>query len=515
MNHRQEQFSFEEIASQAEQLAQSNQLLYKLKLLFYALPGYGIIFLIFSMLGLIGGMVALVFVSHSRFTFFLFEKKLIVVLFPTIWVLFTSLWIRFKMPTGYLLTPKECPVLFEELDQLRRLLKSQKIHRVILTEGSRASIVQTPRLGILGWNKNSLVLGLELLLILSPEQAKAVLVHELGHLSAHCNRLNVWVSRQRLIGYNIMQAYKQKGNFTARFISCFFGWYAPRFAAYSFVLARAHEYEADALSAQLTSAHLISHALVNICVMNSYLKCHYWQEFLKQADESPVPKQLPWKGLRDFLNTHWPTGEQFKEYLDKELQQKTHHYDDVHPALGDRIHALGVSMPLLHVPQTSAALVWCGEDKLQQIISDFDAHWVQVYQAHWQKRYQYVTKSKEILSHLKEKADSELTHEELLKKITLIREFESESEALSLLKDYQSRCPDNPEVAFRLGLILYKQNDEGCLVQFKIALSQYQLAIYACMCAYFFLVSKNRTKEMRWWEEETHIQMQVIEKQKN
>ena len=211
-----EQFDFQKAAIKAERLAQSNIFLYKIQLLFYALLGYGVIFVVLiSLFGLLGGMIGMAFMSTALFLL-LVKKKLILIILPTIWILLKSLWVRFKSPTGYRLTRQEFPLLFKEIDNLQKVLQSPKIHQVILTPELNAAIVQTPRLGILGWYKNSLILGLELLLILSPEQARAVLAHEFGHLSGNHSRFGRWIYRLRITWYRIMQAFAQEETIGAK-----------------------------------------------------------------------------------------------------------------------------------------------------------------------------------------------------------------------------------------------------------------------------------------------------------
>lgn len=107
-----EQFDFQKAAIKAERLAQSNIFLYKMQLIFYALLGYGVIFVVLiSLFGLLGGMIGMAFMSTALFLL-LIKKKLIFIILPTIWILLKSLWVRFKSPTGYRLTRQEFPLLF-------------------------------------------------------------------------------------------------------------------------------------------------------------------------------------------------------------------------------------------------------------------------------------------------------------------------------------------------------------------------------------------------------------------
>ncbi|MFT4584050.1 MAG: Zn-dependent protease with chaperone function [Gammaproteobacteria bacterium] len=144
----------------------------------------------------VGGVLA-VSIYSTALLIILIKKKLIFLIVPAIWILTKSLWVKLEAPGGYRLAKKNCPQLFEEIDSLRRSLKALKIHEVILTADLNAAISQTPRLEVFGWQKNTLILGLELLLTLSPEQARAVVAHEFGHLSGNHSRFAGWIYRIR------------------------------------------------------------------------------------------------------------------------------------------------------------------------------------------------------------------------------------------------------------------------------------------------------------------------------
>ena len=75
---------------------------------------------------------------------------------------------------------------------------SARFDHVLLTEEFNAAVVQIPRLGILGWNRNYLIIGLPLMKALTRKQLAAVLAHELGHLAGGHARLGNWIYRLRL-----------------------------------------------------------------------------------------------------------------------------------------------------------------------------------------------------------------------------------------------------------------------------------------------------------------------------
>mgnify|MGYP003587285643 CR=1 FL=1 len=65
-------------------------------------------------------------------------------------------------------------------------------------------------------------------------------------------------------------------HWTTALLRRFFDWYAPYFDAYSFVLARANEYEADAISARVAGAPVAAAALQRIGVCAVGMDRVFW-----------------------------------------------------------------------------------------------------------------------------------------------------------------------------------------------------------------------------------------------
>ncbi len=488
---------FETTARDAERLAQSNLPLYKTKLLLFGVLGYFVIFAMLAGLAVaLGGLGFLAMKSTAAFLL-LVKNKIVFLIIPVIWVLLSSLWVRLEAPEGYTVTRNELPELFDAIEAVRRSLSAPKIHQVILTPELNAAVTQTPRLGIFGWNRNTLILGVELLLVLSPQQASAVIAHELGHLSGNHSRFNGWIYRVRQSWTNIMVAFDRRGGIGAGMMRRFFDWYAPRFAAYSFALARANEYEADAMSARLTDARVAGDALVNVHVSAPYVNEKYWLGFFRKADEMPEPDHLPWEGLSNWLASDDRVRDELAERLDAAMECETS-YQNTHPSLGDRLKALGAEARLPEASEHSAAAAWFGE-RYDEMLADFDRDWFEANAPQWRQRYDYATTSKETLRELADRDPDGLSDDELWQAAQLTEEFGASEKAEPLYRRFQARYPDNPAAAFALGRLAYDSDDDELLTQMKIAVEQPEFAIDACQIAYSFLERAGRLDEAEWW----------------
>lgn len=498
---------------QAELDAASNPRSYAFKLALFAILGYVVIVAaLIALLGLAGGLIASAFFSTGLFILLLKKKLIIGVLFG-IWILLRALWVKFTPPQGYTLKRKEFPVLFAQLDSLSKQLKSLKIHEVILDRSLNAAVVQHPRLGVLGWHKNYLILGYQLMLSLSQEEMRSVLAHEFGHLSGNHSRFSGWIYRVRLSWLRIMSAFDQVDSWGAKMMRKFFDWYSPQFEAYSFALARSNEYLADAISAELTSPEIATRALVNVHVTAPYVDDNYWKNYFQQADVSPKPEHAPFKGLANFLDDNPLTREKLLEGIQAAMSIETH-YADTHPSLKNRVDALGAKPQTPSSPKESAASAWLREGN-KQVMAEFDRQWLSENSEAWKERYEYVRDANARLAEYAEKTPSELNDNELWDMACLNNEFISSKTALPLFRSYQERYPEDPDPAYFIGHILLEQGDESGLEQLRLACNNPGLIERATHAGYRYLKEKGDEEAAEaWWQKSSEQNAQYIEAQK-
>ncbi|MGH9360615.1 MAG: M48 family metallopeptidase, partial [Thermoanaerobaculia bacterium] len=183
---------FEALVGRLEEGALRRPGAYRRKVLGLAVLGYGYVLAVLAiLLAALAGLAVLLLRGTGRAAIF----KLAAFLAVLVWVVLRALWVRLEPPQGLRLTPERAPRLFAELEGLRQALDAPPLHAVLFNRDFNASIAQVPRLGGLGWHRNFLTLGLPLLQALSPEQLRAVLAHEWGHLSRTHGRFGAWIYR--------------------------------------------------------------------------------------------------------------------------------------------------------------------------------------------------------------------------------------------------------------------------------------------------------------------------------
>ena len=443
---------FEALVTRLETEARSRPGAYRAKVLLLALLGNGYLAAIVLVLAalflvLLGSIVWLKAAG----------AKLALVVGVFLWLVLKALWIRLEPPQGTEIRPRQAPELFAMIDELRLRLGAPRFHHVLMTDEFNAGVVQAPRLGIFGWPRNYLLIGLPLMKSLSPEQFKAVLAHEFGHLARGHGRMSNWLYRQRLRWSRLMDALEDaesKGSFLFR---PFLRWFAPYFNAYSFPLARANEYEADATSMRLTSSRAAAEALTGVNVVGSYLEERYWPGIYRRADEQAQPAFSPFRGLAVAGDVDEASA---RSWLEQAMARPTT-VDDTHPALNERLAAIGEA-PRLALPAPGEAADRLLGGALPAITEAFDRRWQAGIQPSWTERHRQVQEARRELADLEAKhaSGAELELGEAFRRATLTEDYGSGADsALEQFRALHARAPDHPALCYALGARLLARDD--------------------------------------------------------
>ena len=371
-----------------------------------------------------------------------------------------ALRIRMEPPHGIGVTRQECPELFAALDDIHRRLRSARPHEVLVSADLNACVVQIPRLGVFGWQKKYLVMGLPLMQALAPEECRSVLAHEFAHLSRNHARFGAWIYRIRRTWEGVFEQLARQRSADFGVLSGFLKWYWPRFNARAFVLARANEYEADACAAELTSAGAAASALMRIRVLAEQFEESFWPSIYKQANEKPEPPEGVFAAGGQMLRAG-PGTDETARWLKQSFLVPTNNLD-THPCLKERLRALGALPPGVECgeypsslppigPQTSAEF-YLGRhiESLQQELSK---RWRQEIAEIWKARHAEAKQLAEKLSALPENAQAaeEATVEQLWEKAVTLQRLDGDAAALPVLEQILARDPNHAAAHFIRG----------------------------------------------------------------
>jgi Zn-dependent protease with chaperone function len=457
---------FETLVARMEAVAKQDPRAYRRRVYALAALGYAYIALVvLILLGLTG--LAAVSVVYLKF----FGVKLLIVVAAVLWAVVRSLRVRINAPTDPVVGRGDAPALFALLDHLQTQLRTPAIHQVQITNEFNAGVTQIPRFGLFGWHRSYLQIGLPLMRALSVPQFEAVLAHELGHISHGHARAGNWIYRLRTIWGQVDRALStRQAQWGSKLTRPFLSWYVPYFQACSFPLARANEYEADAAAARATSPRSLAEALTNVRVIGAWMSEHYWPGIHAAAKDLAQPAFAPYAQFDPSALCEVPADES-QRWLERALAHQTETVD-THPALVDRLAALGVDAALVTPGPLERAerLLGATADRLA---SRFDAEWKQGILDSWQKYHAQVQKDRDTLQSLRAKAAlGELGEPESLEQARLEESIGAgPDQALALRRLLHTRFPQSPAVQFALGGQLLARNDaEGAaLVEAVVA----------------------------------------------
>jgi Zn-dependent protease with chaperone function len=341
---------FETLVGRLDQQAKRNPAGYRTRVLLMALLGsayLGVMLVLIALL-VVAAAISVVWVKAAG-------VKIAILMAVFLWLVVKALWVGLAPPEGAEVTARDAPELFGMIEELRRALHSPRFHHVLVTGDFNAAVVQVPRLGLFGWYRNYLLIGLPLAKALTVEQFKAVLAHEFGHLSKGHGRMSNWIYRQRLRWSRLMAALEAAESWGVVLFRPFLRWYAPYFNAYSYPLARANEFEADATSARLVSRRAAAEALTAVSVVDSYLQERFWTQIVRRADEMPQPAFAPFSVMGTRVASEIDPAS-IEAWLVQALARKTT-LDDTHPSLTERLGALREE-PALALPAPRPISCW-------------------------------------------------------------------------------------------------------------------------------------------------------------
>lgn len=488
---------FENLIAKAERELSEHPDTYQRHLQHLIYLGYAVILVVFASLVILAGGTTWLAFTSSAFFLMLLKTKLILVMFVLIWVLFRSLIIRIPPPQGYRLERKQHPNIWEEVDKIRKTLSTPPIHQIILDTELNAALVQTPRFGLIGPTQNTLIIGLELLLALSTQQVRAVLAHELAHLSGNHSKFAGKIYRIRQSWTLINQSFIQANTLGTGLIGKFFDWYAPYFASYSYALARDNEYEADYLASQLTSREATASALVSLYVLGEFTQQHFWKPLFERPYTQAQAESQVYSLLRQFYQQTNLNNEDFKRYLRAALNRKTDP-SNTHPVLMERLKALKLSHLQASDIHETKAITWL-EPRLEQIFKHFNREWVEKHGDQWDDLHDRSKLARETVNQLRMRLYEDLTAEEGWKLAQLTAEYLPEKDALPLYQKYAQYHPEDTEADLAIGQLLLERDDPKGISYLEEAMLQANLQLPAAEAAWRFYTKQNdREQSQRW-----------------
>jgi Zn-dependent protease with chaperone function len=496
--------NFEAMSKQAERELKDNRHLYMFKVMTLAALGYAFIFLVVAVLLLVLFLcIQLLIYSHVRAGGI---KILILVLIP-LYFIGKSLWLKVPEPTGLDVTADDAPELFALLDELSAKLHT-RVDKVLLDHQYNAAVIQIPRLGLLGFYKNIVMIGLPLMLTQRPLQFKAILAHELGHLSGNHSRSSAWIYKLRGRWANLLATIGEAGSLFCAVFLVFFSWFSPRFSAYSLALARAHELEADANAAKIAGVENFTKCMLTLPVYGKFLGKSFWPDVQELIKTTPTAPDDVFVRMKNRAAIYCPEQEGLDETLKEALGERASG-TDTHPPLKVRLldgyfepaltlrdngSGNGLHPPLkvrlmegtfeaaltqnksVEIPQgifselahpiateDSAAYRYLGQH-LDSTLVQLGRRWQKDMAEGWKHEHSLFLAAVESLNQLEKKAtETGLTIEELKLKAYLVGETQNNKACIAVYHEILALSPQETGIRYNLGMMLLEEDFEAGL----------------------------------------------------
>lgn len=496
---------FEQLVRRLEAYAQKHPAQYKVKVALVAALGYAYVLVVLG-LALATGAWLILWLKEGGSSH-LSSIKLLFGLGILAAIILRAFWVRLARPAGYEVRREDAPRLFLLIDKLTHALGTPLFRHVLIVNDLNAAVAQRPRLGIFGWYQNYLLLGLPLMLAMTPAQFRAVLAHEFGHLGHHHGRFSGWIYRTRSVWSRLLEELRTRDHWGSGLFTRFLGWYAPFFNAYSFVLARAQEYEADRQAARLVGLHAMKDALASLQVIARLMDELYWPALNRRTITNPTPPASHLDELITVLQRETPR-DRIRKWLHDAMQQTTN-YTDTHPALADRLAALDqlsekpnapeppADFPLLRDPHEATAANYYLEAHATATREALDRSWAESVAEEWKQKHQEMAAARARCQALSDKsATVGLSIDELWEYACQMEAFESDRAALPLLQQLLTKAPTHAEANLAVGRLLLAQDDQSGLLYLEKALAADREAVIpACALASSFLERRGNHKE--------------------
>ena len=404
--------------------------------------------------------------------------RIMLALALVVYTILRALWVPFQPPVGIAIARTDAPGLMALVDELVGAVHARPFDQVVVSEDVNAAVSQRPRFGLLGGYRNYLIVGLPLAHALSAEEFRAVLAHEVGHLSRAHGRFGAWIYRIRVMWLRLGEQMQARRTWGAWLFEWFLKRWSPYFTAYSFVLARSQEYEADRFAVQMGGAAALGRALTRLELAGAWLEPRFWAGVRHRLPDVAEPPAGIIEEFTVAVREAAPP-DIARRSLAQALARRTG-VADTHPSLSERLRAMGVGPDVateaaMEPPAAgaSAAERYFGAAG-NRLIDLLDERWRKLVRAGWAAGHEETARKRIRLEELDQRAASGPLGESLQwERCELTHELRGQEEAEPLLRDLLRAAPDHPFANLIMGRLLLDRDDESGLALVERAIERH------------------------------------------
>ena len=506
--------AYEALVQRLEGFAKTHPGRYAVRVGALAGLGYAYVWLVLALAtGLLVGLVRLEIRAGFHGTGII---RVILALGLLVYAILRALWVRFERPEGIAVRRADAPALLTLVDELLKAVSARPFDEVLISGDFNAAVSQQPRFGLLGGYRSYLIVGLPLAHALTVDEFRAVLAHEVAHLSRAHGRFGAWIYRVRATWMRLSGQLRARRTWGAWLFEWFLTRWSPYFSAYSFVLARAQEREADRFAARAAGPEALGHALLKLEIAGACIEGPYWERVQRSVADRAEPPVGVVAGLAAAVRGPVPQEEASRQLV-RALGWRTG-LADTHPSLAERLASLGLDVDgdaasaALAAPPTgvSAAERYFPEGG-RSLIALLDGRWRESLRERWAAAHEEMKGRAARLAELDDQAatrEGQLDPALAWERAELVLDLRGATAAEPLLRDLLRREPEHPFANLALGALLLDRDEEAglAMVSHSVGHPECREEGYALLIDYFERHGREeeakRYRHLAWSHEE-------------
>ncbi len=282
--------------------------------------------------------------------------------------------LKFSIPTGIDITEEKFPHLFKLIEELRNDFGKPKIDRIILRDKYEIKVIKTPRTHMPFLNTSTLIIGLPVLLTMSPLYFRALLARRIGQLSTQHTPVTTRLYFLNDIWAQFSSSCKHSKNGFTKVLRFYFQIYSPLYQTVTMPLLQDEELEADSYGMDLINDRDMVECIVYEEVVSQFLKKKFWPKIYHLAKRSKTPEFMPYSQMTKVIKAGI-TDTEISETIQAALKVEIEH-PAPEPSLPKRLNHLGHAKPLPPKRLGKTAADYYLGSSQGKIIQLFDKRWL-------------------------------------------------------------------------------------------------------------------------------------------
>ncbi len=246
---------------------------------------------------------------------------------------------------GFTMPKAKIPKVYEVVERLQLHFKRPVIHRIIISANYELDIIKTPRWMLPIWSSNTLVIGLPLLICLTPSQFEQMAARRLGQFSKQNNMLTNWLYQLNGIWQQYSYIYGKQKNIESGFLKLFYMTYAAAYKKFSIYAARQDELSADAYAMEMYFHEEICEMITADALCRWYLDQRFWPAINKAYSDKDKETHKPFRKLLTIIRANLNTVT--KSMLNNLLADNAVDANNRYPSLQQRLEKIGHIEPIM------------------------------------------------------------------------------------------------------------------------------------------------------------------------